>query len=246
MADVSHPKRRVMIGRCVIALSLFSAHCGSSASSSGDGDASAVEGSSGGGGSSSSSGGPVVDGAAEDGGLPPSDGSVDDHSVVGDSSGESASPGSCLGSVNFLLVAASAARYCENLPCDFASTVSVVGPGGQPLTTSREANDCVLVDCAGCGGGGCSGACPAATPLPEGGVVASWDGTVWAPGNACGNNVACSDQSCGPAGQYTAHMCAYGAADGGACFGSATPGPAVCVDVPFAYPAQGTVVGRLP
>jgi hypothetical protein len=256
-----------MIWRCVIATSLFLVHCGSSASSSGGGDASDVEGSSSGGGSSSSGGGssssgggssssgggssssgagPVVDGAAEDGSLAPSDGGLDDHSTVGDTSGDSG-PGSCLGSVMLRLVAGSSgARYCENMPCEFANLVSVVGPGGQMLTTSRESNGCFLVDCAGCAGGGCSGACPAATPLPDGGVALSWDGTVWTSGKTCGSNMACSAQICAPAGQYTAHMCAYRAPDAGGCFGGAISGPPVCVDVPFAYPAQGSVVGSLP
>jgi hypothetical protein len=247
MADMNPRARTLMVGRCVIAAGLLSAHCGSSAPSSGGADAADVEGGSGADGASSSSGGPVGDGAAEDGGAIPPDGGASDHSLVGDSSGDTTGPGSCLGPVDFLLVAGSSgAQYCENLPCEFASTVSIVGPGGQTLTTSREASGCVVVDCAGCQGGGCSGACPAATPLPEGGAQASWDGTVWTSGRTCGSGVGCSDESCAPAGQYTAHMCAYGGPDASSCFGGATPGPAVCVDVPFTYPAQATVVGSLP
>jgi hypothetical protein len=125
--------------------------------------------------------------------------------------------------------------------------VTISGPSGTPLTTSRETNGCYLIDCASCQGGGCSGACPASAPLPEGGVEVTWDGTVWTSGETCGSGNACSRQGCAPAGQYTAHLCAFGGpVDAGGCPGPSISSTPVCVDVPFAYPAPGTVAGSLP
>jgi len=175
-------------------------------------------------------------------------GSTPDAGVGDDSGGnDSGGPASCLGSVTFRVVPGTT-PYCENLQCQWPNLVTILSASAQALTTSRNTNGCYLVDCSTCQGGGCSGACPAPISLPDGGTDESWDGTVWTAGGTCASSGAmCSVQSCAPAGQYTARMCAYGSgADAGGCSGQSTSSTPICVDVPFTYPTQGPVVGMLP
>src|SRR5579872_6275202 len=97
----------------------------------------------------------AAEAAGPDAGVSPQDSGVETAAPAHDAATDGA--GSCLGTVTFrLLEPTGGARYCENMPCEFSSPITVEASGGQALAISRENNGCFVVDCAPCSGGGCS------------------------------------------------------------------------------------------
>ncbi len=78
-------------------------------------------------------------------------------------------------------------------------------------------------------------------PLP---ATRIWDGMIF-PQETCGDSArACvRPKTCAPVGHYTARMCVRRYGDAG---GQPLQQPITCVDVPFEFPSNGTVVGTLP
>ena len=177
---------------------------------------------------------------------------ADTGTAATDSGGDGSD--SCFGPVTFhLAVTGSGTHYCNPSPCtnDF---VSVLDANGQKLTIPSFATfPCVTTDCDACrlvddlrSGQISLCTCDGGSDLlPAGGEDWTWDGIFWAAGGTCGSgHVACNARSCAHAGEYTVHVCVQDLGDTSFC-GQGAPG-GFCVDVPFTYPAQSTVVVTLP
>jgi hypothetical protein len=169
-----------------------------------------------------------------------------DAADAGDSGDSRALP-SCVGALTFRLGApAGPIRYCENLDCQYPNFFSVSDGNGNALTTAMGC----LSDCSTCRiPSYCySQACGQSLPLSDAGEQSSWDGILWTNDGVCADGTACAQAHCAPAGQYTAHMCAYPVAptDASACLVARPSSTPTCVDVQFQYPGQPVVAGMLP
>jgi hypothetical protein len=84
------------------------------------------------------------------------------------------------------------------------------------------------------------------SPIPDGGITQSWDGTFIVPAGECasgGMSYACETVGCAAPGPYVALVCACPS------FAECGPVPGhgtVCVSVPFEYPAAQPIVVTFP
>jgi hypothetical protein len=81
-----------------------------------------------------------------------------------------------------------------------------------------------------------------ATPIGDGGVSATWNGTSYSLTSTCNEpgfgQVPCGDVLCAPAGSYVVKMCASPPGNSG-------DGDLTCTSVPFDFPGTPVVVGTL-
>jgi hypothetical protein len=178
-----------------------------------------------------------------DGGGGGPDAGQDGASGVDASDGGGDGPGACpTKSIDFVLQVAggSIQSFCNGGPGCALGWLTIVGPGGTALSLGAPC----ATDCNKCQPIACPLICAVSSPIPQGGLQQSWDGTVY-DSSTCGAGISCTTPDCAAAGSYTAHMCAYAtdaAAD--ASFGVCTGSTPTCVDVPFVWPpaSAGTVV----
>lgn len=177
---------------------------------------------------------------------------------AGDGADGGGGGGACETAATFELRVQSGA-YCAGAPagCD-AEWLTILGPDGQPL--ARD-NSC-KTNCDACGPVGCPAICAQPSPI-AGAVKKTWDGRVYTQSTCktATDTFTCGLARCAAKGRFVARMCAYpstlsgdGGADAASDAASSVPTRCAvpagtqpsCVDVPFDWPSQGSIVGTIP
>jgi hypothetical protein len=149
--------------------------------------------------------------------------------------------------VTFVMLVATSGgdRYCADPPdgCNGADWLTLRTATGAALAIDSA---CTTIDCSMCTPSVCPAICAVPSEVPDTGERRMWSGKAFVSAG-CGPAAAtaCVNESCAPAGPYTARMCGYleiasGPSTGPCTAATMTP---TCVDVPFNWPqAAGTVV----
>lgn len=155
--------------------------------------------------------------------------------------GQAGSPGS----VTVTFEVPSSKTYCQQGECGASTSILIKDAAGNGLL--RYPGDC-YTPCETCE----MLPCPGYACQPQGYAITGesfeWDGTYYAQ-QSCGAGTSCLAHSYAKPGKYTAVMCATPgtlAPDVNQVQQCTATGPAECVEVPFDFPTDQSVTGKLP
>jgi hypothetical protein len=169
-----------------------------------------------------------------------------DSGAQGDTAFVCPAPTCPIAPVNFVLTVADPSQFCVN-DCD--NWLSIEAADGGDLGSYGGSDGCgATLDCCYCHvyDGGCAepGYACIGQSLTDAGLQETWNGLTATRG-ACGEQaLACTFETCAPAGAYLAVMCVT-ESDAGSQLCDISGGTGRCVRVPFDYPSTAVVRGSL-